>query len=221
VANRRTTPKKESAERGHSLALGSPLDSRRHSLRPQILLVEDDLPLARGVARSLRPYADVTAAATAAGGSALLRDHQWDGIIVDLVLPDGNGFDIVKGVMGTPVVVFTGHHDAASINRAFGMKARIVAKPDVGGCLVQWAREIEQQFEAALDAWRARYGLTPVELLNLELSAKGFTQQEIAERRGVSLETVRREVKNCLAKMEDETLLAATARFLRSAHSSR
>ena len=62
------------------------------------LLVVDDEPFLRdAVAASLRFLGfEVTTAESAAGALRLARDHPFDLIVLDVMLPDGDGFDVVR-----------------------------------------------------------------------------------------------------------------------------
>ena len=62
------------------------------------LLVVDDEPFLRdAVAASLRFLGfEVTTAETAADALRLARDHPFDLVVLDVMLPDGDGFDLVR-----------------------------------------------------------------------------------------------------------------------------
>jgi PAS domain S-box-containing protein len=83
-----------------------------------ILVVEDNQDLVMGLRDLLRHdgYA-VTDAGTVAGAIELIRTHRFNAIILDLGLPDGDGFQVLKETQrldpSLPVVVVTAHisHD--------------------------------------------------------------------------------------------------------------
>ena len=62
------------------------------------LLVVDDEPFLRdAVAASLRFLGfEVTTAETAADALRLAREHPFDLVVLDVLLPDGDGFDVVR-----------------------------------------------------------------------------------------------------------------------------
>lgn len=63
----------------------------------RILLVEDDLDFAYTVADSLRINGhEVTVAATGGSALAISRLQTHDAVLIDLGLPDGHGFDVVR-----------------------------------------------------------------------------------------------------------------------------
>ena len=109
--------------------------------RTRILLVDDS----DAVRRSLRAVlADVVAepaigeAGDAAGALALLARERWDLVVLDLSLPDRNGFDTLRDIRrlhpAVPVVVMSFHTEAAyaAAARAAGA-AGYVAKGSASG----------------------------------------------------------------------------------------
>jgi two-component system, OmpR family, response regulator len=77
------------------------------------LLVVDDEPFLRdAVAASLRFLGfEVTTGQTAADALRLARDRPFDLIVLDVMLPDGDGFDVVRRLRrdgcGVPVIFLT------------------------------------------------------------------------------------------------------------------
>ncbi len=81
--------------------------------RTTILIVEDDEPLAQMLAEHLRQQmdAEVVHTKTASETIRLDLDDPPDLMITDLLLPDGNGLDLIKLIRSTrdyPVIVITG-----------------------------------------------------------------------------------------------------------------
>jgi two-component system KDP operon response regulator KdpE len=77
----------------------------------RVLVVDDDPGIVRAVRRALdaRGYA-TAAAADAAAVPAALRDHRPDLILLDLVLPDGDGIDVCRAIRATsdvPIIVLS------------------------------------------------------------------------------------------------------------------
>ena len=105
---------------------------------PQILMIEDDARLAAMVADYLRQAGfDVTHAADGATGIAHLKRDPVDLILLDLMLPDGDGLDVFRRIRGlsgaaaeTPVVMLTAKGDPT--DRVVGLELGAddyVAKP--------------------------------------------------------------------------------------------
>lgn len=83
----------------------------------RILLVDDDPALSTLVSAILEHDGKkVDVADTAARGSKLALENYYDLIILDLGLPDGNGYDICSSLRQqdiiTPVLILTGEHDS-------------------------------------------------------------------------------------------------------------
>jgi two-component system catabolic regulation response regulator CreB len=91
---------------------------------PSILLVEDDRPIAENVALALaREGIECRHVALAADGLALLRSDRFDLAILDVGLPDGNGFDLCRTLRGfseIPVVFLTARSE--EIDRVVGLE---------------------------------------------------------------------------------------------------
>jgi PAS domain S-box-containing protein len=69
--------------------------TRPRDRRARILHVEDDVSLTELVEELLSSEADVVAAHSLAGARASLEDGEYDLVILDIVLGDGNGLDIL------------------------------------------------------------------------------------------------------------------------------
>lgn len=84
--------------------------------RIHILNLEDEeldhLALMRMIREKGLPY-DVDRAADIAEGLELLRKNQYDIVLLDYMLPNGTGLDLLEEVKGTPSVMITGSGDEA------------------------------------------------------------------------------------------------------------
>lgn len=85
----------------------------------KILLVEDDLSLIEGLKFSLfRQDFDVTVARTVKEAKCCFEQGQYSLIILDLMLPDGSGFDMCKAVRQTsdiPIIFLTASDEEVNI----------------------------------------------------------------------------------------------------------
>ena len=81
----------------------------------RILLVDDDTRLAELVSRYLGTRGlDVTVRATATTGLAAARSGAWDAVLLDVMLPDGDGFDLCRTLRAesdVPIVMLTARGD--------------------------------------------------------------------------------------------------------------
>lgn len=93
----------------------------------RILLVEDDLSLIEGLKFSLTKHDfDVTVTRTVKEAKTYFKNNLYDLIILDLMLPDGSGFNICKTIRRTsniPIIFLT----------AFEEEVNVVMGLDIGG----------------------------------------------------------------------------------------
>jgi len=101
----------------------------------RVLLVEPDMTSARGVTQMLKSI-DAVVDAVDAGEEALemARHYDYDIVILDLLLPDMDGFDVVRRLRGarieTPVMVLSGLQGPQARVKALGLGADdFVTKP--------------------------------------------------------------------------------------------
>ena len=100
----------------------------------RIFLVEDDAAIARNLTRLLRSedFA-VTQASTQAEAFSILNEERFDLALVDVSLPDGNGFTVcteIKETQDIPVIFLTASGDEASVVTGLNMGADdYISKP--------------------------------------------------------------------------------------------
>ena len=97
----------------------------------RIFLVEDDREIAKNLTRLLRTE-DFTVihALSQAEAFARLDKERFDLALIDLSLPDGNGFTVcteIKATQGAPVIFLTASGDEASV--VTGLKMESVGDP--------------------------------------------------------------------------------------------
>ena len=93
----------------------------------RIFLVEDDKTIARNLVLLLRSEGfTVTHAPTRSEALAALKGNQFDLALIDISLPDGNGFAVcteIKEVQDIPVIFLTASGDEASVVTGLNMGA--------------------------------------------------------------------------------------------------
>jgi signal transduction histidine kinase/ActR/RegA family two-component response regulator len=67
--------------------------------RPRVLVIDDEIPLAKALARQLATRYDVDTASTAADALEQLGRHRYDAVVCDLRMPDQHGPAIFEAVM--------------------------------------------------------------------------------------------------------------------------
>lgn len=102
---------------------------------PRLLLIEDDpvVVLAMTAILAEEGY-EVQPASSVAAARAALREGTFDVALLDMLLPDGNGFALLPEIAahspGLPVVIVSAHHDPAVVVRALRVGAvEYLAKP--------------------------------------------------------------------------------------------
>ncbi|MGN0458041.1 MAG: response regulator transcription factor [Eubacterium sp.] len=92
-----------------------------------IFLLEDDEAIALGLSYSLEKEGyNVTLAKTVASAREMLSEKSFDLHILDLTLPDGNGYDIcrlVKAKADLPVIFLTAYDDEVNVVMGFELGA--------------------------------------------------------------------------------------------------
>jgi two-component system cell cycle response regulator CtrA len=94
----------------------------------RILLIEDDLTTSRGVAKMLSASAMVVDTAdTGEEGLELARVYDYDLILLDLMLPDMEGYEVVRKLRAakkdTPVLILSGLGKPQAKVKGFGLGA--------------------------------------------------------------------------------------------------
>lgn len=100
----------------------------------QIFLVEDDSTIARNLSLLLRAEGyEVMCVSTRSAVAERLLEHRFDLALVDISLPDGNGFAVcteIKERQDIPVIFLTASDDEASVVTGLNMGADdYVTKP--------------------------------------------------------------------------------------------
>ncbi|WP_373979588.1 response regulator transcription factor [Achromobacter sp. JD417] len=90
----------------------------------RILLIDDDVELAQMLREYLEPnQCQLTLAHTRSQGQTLLAQDDFDLVLLDLMLPDGNGLDLLKHYRQRsrrPVIMFTAH--GGETDRVLGLE---------------------------------------------------------------------------------------------------
>ncbi|HSK32493.1 MAG TPA: response regulator, partial [Propionicimonas sp.] len=88
----------------------------------RVLIVEDDFAIRSALTRALTGRGDAVAVAgTGMAGMSILMNEQPDIVLLDLGLPDVDGFGVLgmlRAVSDVPVIVITAQDDDRSIVRA-------------------------------------------------------------------------------------------------------
>lgn len=197
---------------------------------PRILMLEDDVLHARAVQRTLKGLAKVTAAGSCAAADEAFVDGPWNGLFVDVLLPDGSGLDWLatarRNGCRAPALVLTNLVDRKLINEAFDLRATYVCKPlqpqglrDFVGSLALRSAENSQFGLLTESALRvlASSGLTWSELEIVSAAVAGMSSHAFIEAQGISMNTYKTQVRSVLRKTGAESVGAIRDRVLREA----
>lgn len=158
-------------ERNNETGQVLPCGNGEIDIMKRIFLVEDDKKIARNLTRLLcaQEY-DVTHVATQAEALAALAANRFDLALVDISLPDGNGFAVcteIKQVQDMPVIFLTASGDEASVVTGLNIGADdYVTKPFR-------PRELVARIAAALR--KAKPALSSFEICGLHVDTSAGT----------------------------------------------
>jgi DNA-binding NarL/FixJ family response regulator len=198
----------------------------------RVLLVDDDAHMRRVIAHEL--LADlridlVGQGASLKDGRRLIRQHDFDVLLVDLNLGDGTGFELIEHLKNVrpmaEAVVISAMEDEQHALKAFELGAtgylvknswfgnfpQAVLQVVNGGASItpNLARRLLHKFElpqtASLQHNDVIEQLSARENEVLKLIAAGFTSTEIGARLGISTETVNTHIKNMYRKLNVHT----------------
>ncbi|MBD9429642.1 response regulator transcription factor [Achromobacter sp. ACM03] len=135
----------------------------------RILLIDDDVELAQMLREYLEPgHCQLTLAHSGTQGLALLAQDDYDLVLLDLMLPDGNGLDLLKQYRQRsrrPVIMFTAH--GGETDRVLGLEFGAddyLAKPFSPRELKARITAVLRRFEEVPDTVRPALALGAVSL---------------------------------------------------------
>ncbi len=185
------------------------------------LVVEDNPAFGRSLKRLLRKWGEVTIVEGVRAAKAVIPEHRWTALIVDLGLPDGSGFEVLEAFRSehpaTPALVFSGEHEAEDINRAHALGAKYLVKPASGALIEQFVLSAPSsaRLEATVATWQERYALSDVERDVLLRFALGESRNLIAELRNSSPLTIKKHCQHILLKTHSANMQDAVSKLLR------
>lgn len=222
----------------------APCHSRRVSARLaddmpiKVAIVDDDDGIRSSLATLIRRAPALRLVGDYADAEAALKDipqRPPDVVLMDINLPGMDGVECVRQLKGSlPAVQFlmlTVYEDSDSLFNSLKAGASgyllkrtastrlLEAIRDVHGggspMTPQLARRVVQYFSRRADGDDPVSRLTPGEKEFLEQLAKGYAYKEIADRMGISIDTVRSYVRTVYEKLHVHSRTEAVVKYLR------
>lgn len=191
----------------------------------KVLLADDHSIMRVGLASLLSREKDMTVVGEAENGEEAVekaRELKPDVIVMDLMMPGLSGAEATRLITsgtpgeenaGTPthprVLVFTSYGTSADLamavmNGALGVLLKNAPTRDLPQAIRKvFAGEkvLSKEIQALVDEASSTPRLTERQLQMLELAARGFTSQEIADQIGVSLITVKKQFSDTFVRL--------------------
>jgi DNA-binding NarL/FixJ family response regulator len=206
----------------------------------RVVIVEDHSLLCTGIKSAVASRSEIEIvgdAATASDGLTLLQETQPDVAVVDVVLPDFTGIELIQKFRSskqnhaeTRFLIFTGYVNETTVFDAFALGVNSYCIKTIKNHLFLAALETTHAGDPWLDPAVARIMLKYTQQINinamltdspltikeaevLNLIVQGHSNPEIAEKLYLSLGTVKHHVRNILSKLQasDRTQAAAIA----------
>jgi DNA-binding NarL/FixJ family response regulator len=164
----------------------------------------------------------------AAARDQLESQPEWTGVVLDLILPDGYGLDLlaeIRQIHGElPVLVLTGELNRDVVNKVQTMRGEYVCKPASADNLnpfIQRALAQERVDDAAIgqriEHLARQLKLTRRETELLTLSVDGLSRKELADALGVAENTVKAQIRSLLKKSGARSLATLAQKVIKGA----
>jgi RNA polymerase sigma factor (sigma-70 family) len=203
-----------------------------------VSIVEDNDKLRATLARALNRSADcrcISDYGSAEDALKALPQDKPNVVLMDINLPGMNGVECVRQLKQLApemqMVMLTVYEDTENIFNALkagatGYMLKRTTQAELldairevhgGGSpmTIHIARKVVQALQQAPTAMQSTEALSPREQEVLDCLAKGFLYKEIAEKLGISYETVHTYIRRIYEKLQVRTRTEAVAKFLR------
>jgi DNA-binding NarL/FixJ family response regulator len=197
---------------------------------PSFLIIEDRADDARVLREAIESLGSVTVVGTVAAGLAAVRSgRRWTALLVDWLLPDGKGIDVILDCYCErrdliPALVVTAHVCDEVVDLAYDLNVMIVGKNPgyetrvwmfldtvVSGSVVRMNSDILR----VVRDWQRRYDLTRTDMRVLSASMCGTDRDDLADVLDVTAGTIKNYIHRLVEKTGMRSLDAVVAEALR------
>lgn len=184
--------------------------------KADILLVDDHSLIIEGIkfiASSIEGVGDIYTASTGKEAMALVGQRNFDLYILDMELPDSDGFDLIRSILhknrNARILIDTVHDEIWTVKRLAqsGVKGVILKSADTADirCVlkgeVYYCLHFKKILARALSVDNIAVNLSTREIEVLRLISQGMNTREIAERMCLSINTIESHRKNLFIKL--------------------
>ncbi len=167
--------------------------------------------MAQWVSRILTRFRPVVSTCTVGAACRVLASGEvFTGVVVDIGLPDGTGWEVIERLRivqpHVPTLVLTGHLEPEVVHRANHFRAEVSVKPCESLTLAAFAQRAmahegvpDGRLLDVVTQFSSRAGLTPRETETLVLSLT-VTREELQKCLGISENTLKSLVRGVLQK---------------------
>ena len=196
------------------------------SAKIRILLADDHLVVRMGMASILSFEKDMEVVGETDNGVdavRLARELKPDVVLMDLKMPKLDGADATMQIHAAnrdvKILIFTTFGTSAELKKAMdGGAAGALLKNSSQAEILEAIRKVmtrnrvmSDEIRHSIENLNATPEMSPRQLEILNLMAKGFSNKEIADITGISLETVKDHVKKILSKMNASSRTEASS----------
>jgi DNA-binding NarL/FixJ family response regulator len=191
-----------------------------------VLLVEDFARTVRTIRRALHGRWELYPLGTVAEVRLLSERSAPSAALVDIILPDGSGLDVVRWLRERwpclPIAVVTGMLDADVINEISTLSVSLIAKPLDLAPIVSFLERSERarqrtNLDDVFDMAKTRLALSDREFQIVRWVEAGNALQAFAVTEGISVDTVKDYVRRLLAKTGAASVESLVISVLRDA----
>jgi two-component system chemotaxis response regulator CheY len=204
------------------------------------LIIEDNGLVRDALRRLLLPFGEVrTAISLATAISALGQLTRLDGVVLDIVLEDGSGLELLPLLRAhypkARVLLCTALGNEETINQAFDLDVQYICKPieiervrkfarrAVKEGTTKMARTTKSKRDAAIRAlipkalrdFSTKHKLPAAETRIVEAALWAIPADEYAAGRGISKNTYKSQTRSLLQRTKKDTLAAVRAALMR------